>query len=103
MYVKQDIGFYELQENCWSGAIDTLNTVQENNKEDELMEFLNRYFEECPDLTEVNDFLWFESDFIFEALGISKSEDEEEEEEIDCKNQKCENCYKYIIGECEGI
>ena len=29
-------------------------------------------------MTEVNDYLWFEDEAIFEALGISESENEEE-------------------------
>lgn len=83
MYVKQDINFYDLQENCWSGAIDTLKTIEEHNKEDELMAYLEDIFESCfgnvPTMTEVNDYLWFDDEAIFEALGISESEEKEEE------------------------
>ena len=32
------------------------------------------------DGTELNDLLWFESDWIYETLGISEEEEEEEEE-----------------------
>lgn len=83
MYIKQDMGFNDLMENCWSGAIDTLKTIEENGKEDELMEHLESIMGEdignIPTMTEVNDYLWFDSDFIFEEIGISESEDEEEE------------------------
>lgn len=82
MYVKQDIGFYDLQENCWSGALDTLKTIEEHNKEEELMAHLEdvfeTYFGKVPEMTEVNDYLWFDDEAIFEALGISETEDEEE-------------------------
>lgn len=102
MYIKQDMDFNDLMENCWSGALDTLKTIEEHNKEDELMGHLEEmYYDEIPTMTEVNDYLWFEDEAIFEALGISETE--EEEEEIDCKNQSCVNCYKYILGECEGF
>lgn len=81
MYIKQDIGFYELQENCWSGAIDTLKTIEEHDKEDDLMVHLEKqWLDKIPTMTEINDYLWFEPDFIFECLGISEMEEEEEDE-----------------------
>lgn len=106
MYIKNDMDFNDLMENCWSGAIDTLRTIEENNKEKELMahleEIFESYFDNVPTMTAVNDYLWFDDEAIFEALGISETE-EEEEEEIDCKDQSCVDCYKYIVGECEGF
>lgn len=106
MYIKQDMDFNDLINNCWSGAIDTLKIIEEHDKEKELMEYLEEIFEtsfddNVPTMTEVNDYLWFEDEAIFEALGISETE--EEEKEVDCKNQSCVNCYKYILGECEGF
>lgn len=84
MYIKKDFNFYDLQENCWSGAIDTLKTIEEHDKEDELMahleEIFESYFDNVPDMTEVNDYLWFDDEAIFECLGISETEEEEEEE-----------------------
>lgn len=81
MYIKQDMDFNDLMNNCWSGAIDTLKTIEENDKEDELMQLLEDAFDECPDITRINDYLWFSDEDIFECLGISESEEEEEEEE----------------------
>ena len=102
MYIKQDMGFNDLMNNCWSGAVDTLKTIEEHDKEDELMAHLEeQWLDEMPTMTQINDYLWFEDEFIFQCLGISETE--EEEEEIDCKNQSCVDCYKYILGECEGF
>ena len=85
MYIKQDMDFNDLMNNCWSGAIDTLKTIEEHDKEDEFMEHLESIMSEdienIPPMTEINDYLWFDSDFIFESLGISETEEEEEEEE----------------------
>ena len=114
MYIKQDMDFNDLMNNCWSGAIDTLKTIEEHDKEDELMECLEDIFgsdfNNIPTMTEINDYLWFEDEFIFECLGISESEEEEEEdeEEIDyeegvteqdcidfhsfCRKYECEKC-----------
>lgn len=83
MYIKQDMGFNDLMNNCWSGALDTLKTIEEHNKEEELMEHLESIMSEdignIPTMTEINDYLLFDSDFIFESLGISETENEEEE------------------------
>lgn len=60
---------------AWSGAVDTLNTIKENNLIDELDSLLDDVFQDkLPTLTEVNDFLRFDNDFIYEQLGI-KQED----------------------------
>ena len=84
MRIYRDYDFNDLMDACWSGAIDTLVTVQENDKEEELMSLLSLdCFTDTPDLTEVNDLLWFEDEWIFEQLGISAEEDEEEEEDWD--------------------
>lgn len=80
MYIKNDMNFNDLMDNCWSGAIYTLNRINELNKENELMAHLEeQWLNETPTMTEVNDYLWFEDEAIFEALGISETEEEESE------------------------
>lgn len=74
MEIKKDYNFDDLKENSWSGAIDTLKTIEENEKEEELMQLLELTFENVPTETEVNDFLWFDDDFIFKELGIEEEE-----------------------------
>ena len=81
--VKKELDFADLTNECWSGAIDTLNTISEKDKEDELMYLLSEIFIEIPDFTEINDFLWFEDEYIFETLGIKTDDDDEDEEDDD--------------------
>ena len=82
MYIKKEIDFEDLRNICWCGAIDTLTTIEENGKEDGLIDLLEDVFcDEIPTETEVNDFLWFESETIFDALGITEDEEEDEEED----------------------
>lgn len=113
MYIKQDMDFNDLMNNCWSGAIDTLKTIEENDKENELMTHLEEIFEtifdNVPTMTEVNDYLRFKWETIFECLGISETEDEEEEEEeIDYEEGETEKqcvtfdsfCSKYECEKC---
>lgn len=71
MYVKIEMDYRTLKNNSWSGALDTLKDIEEADKEDELMDFLEEIFNgEIPTETEVNDFLWHDRDYIYESLGI---------------------------------
>lgn len=97
MKICREIDFSYLTENSWSGAIDTLNTIGEHMKEDELMDLLEEVFEgDIPTATEVNDFLWtkvndflwFEDEYIFEALGIKDEDEEDEDEEEDEESEE---------------
>lgn len=69
MYIKEDYDFNDLMNNCWSGAEETLQVIEENGKEDAFMELLEMTFTE-PTMTEVNDYLRFEDDYIYDTLGI---------------------------------
>ena len=75
--IKKEIDFNDLKDMVWSGAVDTIQRVEDEQKQDSLMNLLNEvFFEEQPNMTKVNDYLWFESDDIYECLGISSDEDE---------------------------
>lgn len=63
----------------WSGAISTWNEIEEANKVDGLEYLLEEIYPEGITDTQLNDILWFESDWIYESLGIT-DEDEEEDE-----------------------
>lgn len=79
---------------AWSGGRDTLNTLIEKDLCDTLEYHLENdiFLEGCTD-TELNDYLWFERDFIAELLGFSdwdelengSEEDEEDEDEEEVK------------------
>ena len=74
---------------AWSGGRDTLDTLIEKGDVDSvecLIEEMSECSEEGWSETQINDFLWFETDTIAEHLGYSSWEeyvsgDEEEEEE----------------------
>ena len=73
MYVKIEMDYRTLKNNSWSGALDTLKDIEEADKEDELMYLLEEIFADTiPTETEVNDFLWFERDYIYESLGLDE-------------------------------
>ena len=80
MYIKKEYDFADLKNNSWSGALNTLKTIEEAGKEEELMILLEDiFYEETPKETKVNDFLWFDDDYIYESLGIKEEEEDEEE------------------------
>lgn len=69
--IKQELDFEKLKELCWQGALDTLNTVEYHGKQDKLVEYLyETYKNELPELSDVNDFIWFNRDEIYNVLNI---------------------------------
>lgn len=82
--VKQELTFNDLEEQCWSGACDTLRTIWENDKEEEFMDLLfDLYHSEVPTLTTINDLLWFDDEYIFEQLGINNADTDEDTDDLD--------------------
>ena len=59
----------------WSGAVDTWNTIEDNGLLEELDNLLEDLYPDGLSETELNDLLWFDSDWIFEQLGISEDEE----------------------------
>ena len=62
----------------WSGAIDTLRTLTDEQK-DALEANLEELYPDGMDETSLNDLLWFENDLIAEWLGFEDWEDLERE------------------------
>lgn len=73
--IKKEMSFTDLFNNSWSGAIDTLKTIADNDKEEELMSLLYQTFEDNATETEINDYLWFEWEEIFRELDIEEESD----------------------------
>ena len=93
MEIRKEInGFYELADMVWSGAIDTIADIQNANKENEFMDFLEMVF--CDDVstdTEVNDFIWFERDYIYENIGLTENGNLPEDEMEETLNESIES------------
>ena len=80
---------YELDLNsfqAWSGAKDTLERIQCEGKCAELENILDDIYPDGMTETELNDLLWFESESVYEWLGIrSESQIEKEIEEAEAE------------------
>ena len=84
MWIKKEYDYNDLRNNSWSGAERTLDRIEEANKEEELMNFLEDiFYENIPSDTEVNDLLWFEPEMIYESLGISDEDEDVSPEDLD--------------------
>lgn len=64
---------------AWSGAVDTKDRIISEGKANEFDYLIEELYPDGLTNTQLNDILWFESDWIFEMLDISEEEDEEEE------------------------
>lgn len=62
--------FYDLKQNSWSGALQTLDAIEEKGLEDEFINLVNEVIGEGMEETKLNDFIWFDTDYIEEYLGV---------------------------------
>lgn len=69
-YVEENLKDFK----AWSGAVDTLNKLREIDRVEEVESYIKETMTEASD-TAINDFLWFEADYIFmELLGYTEEE-----------------------------
>ena len=108
MEIRKEInGFYELAGMVWSGAVDTIADIQNANKETEFMNFLEMVFcDEIPTDTAVNDFIWFERDYIYENLGLTENGELIEEELEETLNDSIDSLmvtdsFEEFCGDCD--
>lgn len=108
MEIRKEInGFYELADMVWSGAIDTIADIQNANKENEFMDFLEMVFcDDVPTDTEVNDFIWFERDYIYENIGLTENGSLPEDEMKETLNEsieslELENDFEDFCNDCD--
>ena len=74
--------------NAWSGAVDTLDRIQREGKCEELENILEDLYPDGMTETQLNDLLWFDSEQVYEWLGIRSEEQirkeiKEAEDELD--------------------
>ena len=54
----------------WGGARDTYALIDMNNKLNELDNLITELYPEGISMIELNDLLWFDSEWVLEQLGI---------------------------------
>ena len=86
---------------AWSGAVDTFNKIYNEGKCDELETILEELYPDGMTETQLNDLLWFESETVFEWLGIRS--EEKIQDEIDELREELEELVYNWTEECEEL
>ena len=79
-------GWHDYKENAWGGALNTLDEIEAQDKENEAVEIIEEYMSEdtlgyIPSETEVNDFIWFNLSDTMHLYDKDNDEEYEEDEE----------------------
>lgn len=61
----------------WSGAVDTYNRIYNEDKLNDLEFLLDDLYPDGIEETQLNDLLWFESEWLYECLGIEDEDNED--------------------------
>lgn len=94
---------YELDLNsfeAWNGAVDTLERIQREGKCAELENVLEELYPDGMTETELNDLLWFDSESVYEWLGIrSEGQIEKEIEEAEAELEEKLNDLEFDLDD----
>lgn len=69
--VSDEMEWNDVLRTAWSGARYTAERLQEEGKGEEFMELVNELYPDGIDRTALNDLMWFDSDWIYESLGMA--------------------------------
>lgn len=96
---------YELDLNtfeAWSGGEDTLNRIIENGLVNEFEAILEECYPDGMSETQLNDLLRFDSEWIYETLGLeTESSLKEKIEDIECQIEDLKSDFEYDIDNAE--
>ena len=70
MKVYKDMSIMDFD--AWSGAVDTKKKIVEAGKEEAFDELIEEIFPDGIDETKLNDILWFESEWVYDAVGLDE-------------------------------
>lgn len=74
--IKREIYFDDVYDECDSEQErDVLDTIVNNNKEDELMELLSL---QCETMDDVSDLIYHEWEYIFDMLEIEENDEDDD-------------------------
>lgn len=79
----------------WAGAVDLWNEIVDADKVEELEFALEDLYPDGLTITELNDLLWFEQDFVREQIGLAKAEEDDDtvEESFEEKRQRIKESF----------
>lgn len=80
MKVFDEMNWYDIYRTAWSGARDTVERIEDEDKGDEFVSLIEEVYPEGIDRTALNDILWFDDEWVFESLGIKDEEESGDDE-----------------------
>ena len=70
--------YRDLENVCWGQALNVLQEIYDNDYEEELIEHLTEIFSDnMPTLTELNDYISYDWEQIYKAIGFKECKDNE--------------------------
>lgn len=67
----------------WLGAVETYNRIKDAGKLDDFEMLMEESYPEGMTMTELNDILWFEPEWVFEMLGMDNGDEYDEYDEYE--------------------
>lgn len=80
MVIYEEIYISNFYRDLWSGGLNTYNVLSDRGiTDEEIQQMLEEFFcdRDFIQIDEINDFLWFNSDIVFNYFGISEDDEEE--------------------------
>ena len=78
MKVTTDVYDFYHEYKPWSGAELTARIIEEEDKVEEFFNIIEELYPEGIDMTQLNDILWFDSEWVLDVLNIKDGEEDEE-------------------------
>lgn len=76
--VVDDYDFDTLYNNSWGQAVSILNEIDEADKSEDLMDFLEDLYPDGVDGVELNDLISYDWEWLYKNIGMPMDEEEED-------------------------
>ena len=88
----------------WSGAVDTWNKINDAGLIEQFEINLETIYEDSISDTQLNDLLWFDSDWCLKLVGLGEEEDDDEEDDdFDNFCNSFDKCAKCPLDLCVNV
>lgn len=69
--VSEEMSWHDIYESAWVGARYTADRLQDEGKGEDFVNLIEEIYPDGIDRTALNDLMWFDSDWIYESLGMA--------------------------------
>ena len=76
--VTKEYDFDTLYNNSWGQAVSVLNEIDEADKSEELMDFLEDLYPDGVDGIELNDLISYDWEWLYKNIGMPSNDEEED-------------------------